>query len=143
MTADKFVECVLDEYEAFCGNGLIAAERAVLREFLLADVPNDSLSSEITAKLSALILHRSLHRLTDEKDDDWGPARRFKDIYDCRVCANAVAQVSVKGIFEPLAEDEFGMARVLTDREAKEAVLRLFDRTKRVTILLELKTIGN
>ena len=136
MTADSFVEAILNEYENATGRHLKAAERAASREFILADVPHDDLAREISAKLAAMILHRSLQRLTDEKDDDWGPARQFKDIYDCRVCANAVAQVSVKGILEPFSNVEFGMTRILSETELKEAVLRLFDCSKRVTKLL-------
>ena len=136
MTADSFVGVILNEYENSAGRHLKAAERAASREFIVADVPHDDLAREVSAKLAALILHRSLQRLTDEKDDDWGPARQFKDIYDCRVCANAVAQVSVKGILEPASHDEFGMARILCEKDLEKAVFRLFDSSKRVTKLL-------
>ena len=136
MTTDTFVEAILDEYDNSTGRHLKAGERAASREFIVADVPHDDLGREVSAKLAALIIHRSLQRLTDEKDDDWGQARQFKDIYDCRVCANAVAQVSVKGILEPVSKDEFGMTRILSDEELKKAVLRVFDGSKRVTNLL-------
>ena len=143
MTTDIFVERILTEYETENGHRMKASERAAAREFILADVPKDAVPGAPTRKLAALILYRSLQRLTDEPDDDWGLARNFKDIYDCRVCANAVAQVSVKGILAPLAEDCFGMTQILSDSEAERAVFRLFDSSERITNLLELQTVGN
>ena len=143
MTTDIFVERILNEYENESCHRMKAPERAAAREFILADVPKDAVPVAPTRKLAALILYRSLQRLTDEPDDDWGMARNFKDIYDCRVCANAVAQVSVKGILEPLAEDCFGMTETLSDSDAEKAVLRLFYSDKRVTNLLEFQTEGN
>ncbi|MBO4679450.1 MAG: hypothetical protein J5626_07250, partial [Lachnospiraceae bacterium] len=132
MTADSFVELILKEYGTSRGRELKAVEKATSRDYIVSDVSGEQLSGEVTGKLAALILYKSLQRLTDEKDDDWGPARNFKDIYDCRVCANAVAQVFVKGIMEPLSSDEFGMTRTLTDEESETSVKRLFERTKRV-----------
>ena len=139
MTADRLVERILNEYENTAGHRLKASERAASREYLVSDIPRESLSVDVTRKLAALTLYRSLQRLTDEKDDDWGTATNFKDIYDCRVCANAVAQMSVKGIMQPLSADEFGMTGILPDEEAENAVKRLFDGSKRLTNLLGFK----
>lgn len=136
MITDDFVECILDEYEAAGLCRLGSAERAAAKEYLESDIPADNLLGAVNRKLAALILHKSLQRLTEEKDEDWGPARQFKDIYDCRVCANAVAQVSAKGILPPIAIDEFGMTEILTEKELKTAAERLFCLQKRVTKLL-------
>ena len=131
MTTDSFVERILNGYETLNSHRLRASERAAAREFILADVPKDAVPEVPTRKLAALILYRGLQRLTDESDEDWGNARNYKDIYDCRVCANAVAQLSVKGIMEPLAADLFGMTEMISDSDAEEAALRLFDNSKR------------
>ena len=141
MTTDNFVERILSEYEKVTTRE--DTERAVLKDCIISDISSTDLRGALTRKLAARILHCSLQRLTDEPDDDWGPARNFKDIYDCRVCANAVAQVSVKGIMVPVAEDLFGMTEILSDSEAETAILRLFDSSKRVTIVLGLKNLGN
>ena len=143
MITDDFVECILDEYEAAGLCGLGYAERAAAKEYIESDIPADNLLGAVNRKLAALILHKSLQRLTEEKDEDWGPARQFKDIYDCRVCANAVAQVSVKGILPPIAIDEFGMTEILTEKELKTAAERLFCLQKRVTKLLGFQPTGN
>ena len=138
MTTDGFVECILDEYEAAFRRRLDSFERATAKEYIESDVSEDNLSGAVSRKLAALILHKSLQRLTDEKDEEWGPARQFKDIYDCRVCANAVAQVSVKGILYPISADEFGMTEILSDEELITTAKRLFNPQKRITKLLDL-----
>lgn len=143
MITDSFVELILDEYEVFLGHRLKSTERAVAKEFMVSDISEDSRSGDVTRKLAALILHKSLQRFTEEKDDDWGFARNFKDIYDCRVCANAVAQVSVKGILMPVSKNEFGMVGILSEKELREASERLFFPRKRVTKLLGLQEQGN
>ena len=143
MTTDDFVEFILNEYEAFLGHRLKSAERAIAKEYIESDIPRESLSGIVTRKLAAMILHKSLQRLTGEPDEDWGAARHFKDIYDCRICANAVAQVSIKGILPPVFDDRFGMTEILADEEQKKAAERLFYPQKRLTKLLELEKDGN
>ena len=143
MTTDGFVESILDEYEKTLGRKLKSAERGVAKEYIISDVSRDSLIGAVTRKLAALILYRSLQRLTDEKDDDWGEARSFNDIYDCRVCANAVAQVSVKGILLPISNNEFGMTGILPDAELLSAAQRLFDPQRRVTKPKGFENAGN
>jgi hypothetical protein len=78
-----------------------------------------------------------MQRLTREEDEDWGIAKGFRDIYDCRVCANAVAQVAVKGILPPETDIFFGMTDILTDEKALETVIRLYNKAQRITKLLE------
>ena len=138
MITDNFVECILDEYEAVLRKRLDSTERAAAKEYIESDIPEDNRFSVVNRKLAAMILHKSLQRFTDEKDEDWGAARKFKDRYDGRVCANAVAQVSVKGILPPVSDDEFGMIGTLSEKELKTATERLFYPQKRVTKLLEL-----
>ena len=63
----------------------------------------DSYADEdlLTRKICAVILHGYLQRTLKEKDEiDISPAMVLKDIYDCRICANHIAQVYVKGIME-------------------------------------------
>lgn len=143
MTTSGFVENILDEYDRAKGHGRNTLEREASRDFIVSDISKTDIKGPLTRKLAALILHRSLQRLTNEPDSDWGFARNFKDIYDCRVCANAVAQVAVKGIVEPVSGDVFGMTGNLSEKEAENAVLRLFDASKRVTNLLGFQINGN
>ena len=55
----------------------------------------------VTCKICAVILHSFLQQIKHEKDEiDISSAMVLKDIYDCRICANHIAQVYVKGIMK-------------------------------------------
>ena len=49
----------------------------------------------------ARILHEFYRNVLKEKDLDWGDAGTFPDIYDCKVCANPLAQCYVRGLIKP------------------------------------------
>jgi len=55
----------------------------------------------VTRKICAVLLHSFLQQIEHEKDEiDISSAMVLKDIYDCRICANHIAQVYVKGIMK-------------------------------------------
>ena len=64
----------------------------------------------LTRKICATILHLYLQKVLHEKDEIGIEKAYFiKDLFDCRVCANHIAQICLKGIMQPckLAEDLF------------------------------------
>lgn len=86
----------------------------------------------IERRTAAKIAHMFLRREWGEADEaDWGAAKRLKDLYDCRVCANHVAQVYAKGIMAALSGEVFGMREALGREEAVEIAKRLTDRRRR------------
>ena len=137
MTTDKFAEYVLAEHERLLSKTSTDIARAADRDYLVSGISQADLQAPVTRKFAAVILHRAMQRLTREEDEDWGIAKGFRDIYDCRVCANAVAQVAVKGILPPETNNFFGMTDVLTDEKALETVIRLYNKAQRITKLLE------
>ena len=55
----------------------------------------------VVRKKAAKILHMYLLNVMHVKDeDDISPASIMKDLYDCRVCVNHIAQVYLKGIMK-------------------------------------------
>lgn len=55
----------------------------------------------LTRRSAAVILHRFLLKVLAEKDEeDISCAKELRDLYDCRVCVNHIAQVYAKGIME-------------------------------------------
>ena len=55
----------------------------------------------VVRKKAAKILHMYLLNVMHVKDeDDISPASVMKDLYDCRVCVNHIAQVYLKGIMK-------------------------------------------
>ncbi len=93
------------------------------------------------AKLAAKpIQKRNLARITHEylkkelgeaDEEDWSAAAELKDLYDCHVCVNHVAQMYVKGIMDPAEEKVFGMKTPVSKEAAEETLQRLMFPGKR------------
>ena len=92
----------------------------------------------VTRKICAVILHLFLQQIMGEKDEiDISSAMVLKDIYDCRICANHIAQVYVKGIME---EGEirgdmklFSLDVPVSDDDAKIYISRCKDKDMRLS----------
>ena len=54
----------------------------------------------VTRKNVARICHMYLQKVMKINDLDISKAQEIKDLYDCRVCANHVAQVYMRGIMD-------------------------------------------
>lgn len=95
-------------------------------------------SEPILRKNAARILHMYLLKVLKEPDgSEQGPSWKLvKDIYDCRVCANHIAQVVDKGIMEPHRYSEdftvFEGNGTMERAEAEACVKRLFDEKLRL-----------
>ena len=85
---------------------------------------NDSLNRKDAARL----IHLFLYMILGENDLDWGEYAELKDIYECRICANAIAQVCVKGIMVPAEENIFGGLTEVSDEEAEELIGKVSER---------------
>ena len=81
-----------------------------------------ALEGTLIRRDAARLIHLYLYMVLGEKDLDWGEYGKLKDIYECRICANAIAQVCIKGIMLPEKEDEFGVFREVGDKEAEELI---------------------
>ena len=54
----------------------------------------------VTRKNVARICHMYLQKVMKVNDLDISGAKELKDLYDCRVCANHIAQVYMRGIMD-------------------------------------------
>lgn len=83
----------------------------------------------------ARIVHSFLLKVLNEQEmEDIAPATKLKDLYDCRVCANHIAQVYAKGIMEACKDNVFGLTEKLSAKDAQIIVDRVYDLQKRVII---------
>lgn len=90
------------------------------------------LEGKITRFEAARQVHDALLNIRKEPDEEkWQCALDLKDIYDCNKCVANVAQSYVKGIITPGAEDEFRGTDIISEKEKKEILERLFDESKR------------
>lgn len=75
----------------------------------------------------AAILHRFIKKELGEKDEeDISRAQVLKDLYDCHVCVNHIAQVWLKGIMDSRAVGVFGTNDFMSISEAEATVKRAF-----------------
>ena len=65
-------------------------------------------------------------RILNIPDVDWDKALTLRDIYECRSCANAIAQVYQRGLMLPLDEDRFGLSEDVTEEVLDRIIERLY-----------------
>ena len=104
---------------------------------IASDIYEDD--EDLTRKKCAVISHLYLQKILREKDEtDIDPALRLKDIHDCRICANHIAQVYTKGIMDGhvLCDDLmlFKLEDPVEINEAYDISRRLIDRTLRLEV---------
>ncbi len=77
----------------------------------------------------ARILHEYLRRVRGVRDlPDITPDYELKDLFDCRICADHIAQVVLRGLMEPVRIGDlciFDGHRLCDKKEAEAAVTRL------------------
>ena len=96
MTTEAFVKelCIKAEMEQ---EGIFARGR---EEGWLEAEEEVFKDSSITRKNVARICHMYLLKVMKVSDLDISGAKELKDLYDCRVCANHIAQVYMRGIMD-------------------------------------------
>ena len=99
---------------------------------LLEDDGDSILIRKNCAKMIHLFLQRKLH----EKDEiDIKKAEEIKDLFDCRICANHIAQVYLKGIME--IDRNMMLFNAYKEVEEKDAtcyVSRVADKSNRLRL---------
>ncbi len=122
MTEKEFFDYLIDEYAEKTGMDLPAEGMGYYLEYFLDNYPPEKLELKLTRKICARIIHEFMFNVLQIPDVEWKSAGELKDIYDCRVCANAIAQVYERGIMPEHADHVFGLNRTVSEEEAKEYV---------------------
>jgi len=107
-----------DSYETICNygrkRGWLESQEAEFSDW------------KIDKRSAARIVHEFIRTELSNKDiDDIKKATVLKDLYDCRVCANHIAQVYLKGIMKAKSENEFGLVDKVTKEEALDIIGRM------------------
>lgn len=83
---------------------ILKNEEAIVEAHKLGLIDQDDTKhpdEAVVRKKAAKIFHMYLLNVMHVKDeDDISPASIMKDLYDCRVCVNHIAQVYLKGIMK-------------------------------------------
>ena len=119
----KFISLLLGDDDSDC---IEEAHRLGIIDKYESEHPENIL----LRKDAARILHLYMTKVLEIRDEaDISPASALKDLYDCRVCVNHIAQVYLKGIMKAHEYPEglllFDSGLEISDDEAKEAVTNL------------------
>ena len=123
MKLQRFISLLMGNDDSDC---IEEAHRLGITDKYESEHPEKILKRKDTARILHLYMKKVLG-VTDE--DDITPASVMKDLYDCRVCVNHIAQVYLKGIMKAHAYPNglllFDSGLEISDEEAKEAVNNL------------------
>ncbi len=131
MTEKQFFDLIIKMYSEKTGDDLQADKLGYYLDSFLGNYPSDRMKNKLLKKMAARIIHEFMKNILDLRDLDWGDAAKLKDIYECRVCANAIAQTYIRGIIPPLASDIFGGNEVLSEGECDKILLNLGELMKK------------
>ncbi|MBR5420480.1 MAG: hypothetical protein IK115_04960 [Lachnospiraceae bacterium] len=118
MSAEEFAKRLRNAYQSAAGASFSPKDEALFFKYLQEMIPPEQLKKPALRRDAARILHIFLLQVLKLPDEDWGKPAQFKDIYDCRICANAIAQVCARGLMQPVNRREFGGLLPLSDDEA-------------------------
>ena len=127
MTEKEFFDYLLETYAEKTGLDLPAEGMGYYLEYFLDNYPPEKLELKLTKKICARILHEFMTNVLEIPDVDWQKAGELKDIYDCRVCANAIAQVYERGIMAEAKEKVFGLNEIVSEEDAGNYVKSLLN----------------
>ena len=124
MTEKEFFDYFIEEYVNKTGGDLPAGDLGYYLEYFLDNYPPEKLGLKLTKKIAARIIHEFMVNVFKIEDSEWKESAKLKDIYDCRVCSNAIAQVYDRGIIEASSDMVFGLNDHLTKDQAQEITAR-------------------
>ena len=132
MTLIEFLDYLLSEYYEKTGIDVSDESLGSFTKMALSDYSEKAKNSPVNKKNAARIVEEFLRHNLHESDLPIKEACVLKDLYDCRICTNSVAQVYQKGIIKPLRKDVFGMEEILSKDELIKVSERVFDKNKRL-----------
>ncbi|MCR4744162.1 MAG: hypothetical protein K5894_02905 [Lachnospiraceae bacterium] len=123
MKNNEFLEQLIIKYHNKTGRDLSDEDLGLY----LMEILYSGSGQELNRKTAARISYEFIKEVLGYKDMNWGIASKLKDIYECRVCANAVAQVYVRGIMSSLTDDFFGLNEIVREDEMKQIMLNILE----------------
>jgi len=129
MTEKEFFDYLIERYMEETGQDLPAQGLGYYLEYFLDNYPTEKLELKLTKKICARMIHEFMMNVLKISDVDWNSAGDLKDIYDCRVCANSIAQVYERGIMGVSSEKIFGLNELVSDSDAEKHVDELMKMT--------------
>ena len=123
MSIEEFIDYLTDEYENSC-NVRNEADTTTFWKEVMTYYSDSMLKHPLTKKNAARILNAFCDKVKHLPKVSWSKSGKLRDIYECRVCAEAIAQVYERGLINSSRDDIFGINDVLADEEIHEAVVK-------------------
>ena len=130
MTEKDFFDKLLLAYSEEISEDLPGDGLGYYLEYFLDNYPPEKLELKLTKKIAARIIHEFMVNILKWPDLDWREAGKLKDIYDCRVCAGAIAQVYERGLLGEEQPLVFGLNKTLSAEEAKVLIDKFIEKIK-------------
>ncbi|WP_408069890.1 hypothetical protein [Butyrivibrio sp. JL13D10] len=123
MSVEEFIDYVIDEYVA-----VHPGENDDIGHFwkeAMGLFSEAMLKMPVSKKNASRILYALSKDVMHQRALDWRRAKKLRDIYECRVCAEAIAQMVERGAITCAREDIFGINDLMTDEELQTAVKKM------------------
>ncbi len=130
MTEKEFFDKLLLAYSEEISEDLPGDGLGYYLEYFLDNYPPEKLELKLTKKIAARIIHEFMVNILKWPDLEWKGAGKLKDIYDCRVCAGAIAQVYERGLLGEEQPLVFGLNKTLSAEEAKVLIDKFIEKIK-------------
>lgn len=130
MTEKEFFDKLLLAYSEEISEDLPGDGLGYYLEYFLDNYPPEKLELKLTKKIAARIIHEFMVNILKWPDLEWKEAGKLKDIYDCRVCAGAIAQVYERGLLGEEQPLVFGLNKTLSAEEARDLIDRFIEKIK-------------
>lgn len=130
MTEKEFFDKLLLAYSEEISEDLPGDGLGYYLEYFLDNYPPEKLELKLTKKIAARIIHEFMVNILKWPDLEWSEAGKLKDIYDCRVCAGAIAQVYERGLLGEEQPLVFGLNKTLSAEEAKVLIDKFIEKIK-------------
>ena len=122
ISLEQFISNLWNSYEECCSSSDTTEDEQHFYTTIRSAFSTQQRKDPALRRDAARILHIFLIQIAKLPDEDWGEYARLKDLYDCRICANAIAQVCVRSLLHPVSRTEFGSLRPLSEKEASDAI---------------------
>ena len=126
MTEKEFFDFFIDKYVNETGQD-IPGEMGYYLNYFMDNYPPEKLGLQISKKVAARIFHEFMINVLNIEDRQWQESQKLKDIYDCRVCSNAIAQIYDRGIMGVAGEGYFGLNDTFDKEQAEDIVNRFIE----------------
>ncbi len=125
ITIGEFIKILISE-EPQTGDGFDEILKDARKAGWIEEQDILGRDEELDRRTAARILHMYRKQVLGISDvPDISAAYYVKDLFDCRVCANHIAQIILQGVMEPVKVGDmviFDVYKTLTDKEARDYI---------------------